>query len=555
MKFERLGDIVSISKGKKHEPAPKKVDRNFRYIQIEDLRNNDNLKYTDEKGVEVNENDLIIAWDGANAGTIGFGLRGMIGSTLARLRIKEEKEYNTDFIGYFLKGKFSYLRSKATGATIPHIDRGTLESLKIPLIDFPLQHEIAKILSKADNLISQRKESINLLDGFLTGTFTEIFREYLNGKNYSVLSSLCSKITDGTHDTPERLTSGVKFITGKHIRPFIIDYDNSDYVTEQVHKEIYRRCNPEFGDILYTNIGVNLGTAAMNTVRYEFSMKNVALLKPDLQKISSRYLEYILNNEKQKQKILSEGEAGGAQKFLSLKQIRDIKLPVPPLELQNKFASIVDTAVALKQYSNESLIELENLFGSLHQRAYKGELEFKSIKQPFIGDPFEGVEIPEGKLPNIADLDKTKWIDVTDKPSEENKPRMLSDLIKESEEDAKEEGKIFFNWSVIADQVLPKMQYEQQGDIYLFINKIFGDDYFTFIHLKEELIRENIVFEFDKVKDAVFKLLRGGVLRQVFADAAFKAQFSDLDPDFQKLKDLKEQIYLQRAIVLDYEIK
>ena len=139
MKFERLGNIVTISKGKKHEPAPKKEDRNFRYIQIEDLRNNLNLKYTDEKGVEVNENDLIIAWDGANAGTIGFGLRGMIGSTLARLRIKEEKEFNTDFLGFFLKSNSSYLRSKATGATIPHIDRSTLESLKIPVLDYPEQ--------------------------------------------------------------------------------------------------------------------------------------------------------------------------------------------------------------------------------------------------------------------------------------------------------------------------------------------------------------------------------------------------------------------------------
>src|SRR5258706_2702326 len=157
MKFEKLGNIVKISKGKKHVPAPKGMHQNFRYIQIEDLRNNDNLKYTNEKGVEVHENDLIIAWDGANAGTIGFGLRGMIGSTLARLRINEDKEYNTDFIGYFLKGQFDYLRANATGATIPHIDRDSLESLKIPSIDFSEQYVIAKILSKSEDLIRQRK--------------------------------------------------------------------------------------------------------------------------------------------------------------------------------------------------------------------------------------------------------------------------------------------------------------------------------------------------------------------------------------------------------------
>ena len=55
-----------------------------RYIQIEDLRHNDNLKYCipNKKSVHVNKDDLIIAWDGANAGTIGVGLEGVIGSTL-----------------------------------------------------------------------------------------------------------------------------------------------------------------------------------------------------------------------------------------------------------------------------------------------------------------------------------------------------------------------------------------------------------------------------------------------------------------------------------------
>ena len=103
------------------------------------------------------------------------------------------------------------------------------------------------------------------------------------------LEEVCTKITDGTHDTPERLTEGIKFITGKHIRPFSIDYNNSDYVTIKVHTEIYKRCNPEYGDILYTNIGVNYATAAMNTVNYEFSMKNVALLKYNRTILSGRF--------------------------------------------------------------------------------------------------------------------------------------------------------------------------------------------------------------------------------------------------------------------------
>lgn len=95
MKVE-LGTIITITKGKKHDNvyASTSIGRK-RYLQIEDLRNDDNLKYTVNPGVEVLPNDVIIAWDGANAGTIGFGLNGFIGSTLARLRLKVT-EYDTN---------------------------------------------------------------------------------------------------------------------------------------------------------------------------------------------------------------------------------------------------------------------------------------------------------------------------------------------------------------------------------------------------------------------------------------------------------------------------
>ncbi len=256
-----------------------------------------------------------------------------------------------------------------------------ISDLQELLIDLPEvrkeQNKIADILDKASYLIQKRKETIKLADEFLRSTFLEMFGDPANNsKHYPLLSlnNICNKITDGTHDTPIRLKEGIKFITGKHIRPFMIDYDNSDYVEPEVHKEIYRRCNPEYGDILYTNIGVNLGTAATNTVDYEFSMKNVALLKIDRNQISSRYLEHILNNENMKRKILSKAMVGGAQQFLSLRIINAIEIPVPELEKQNKFSNIVDKVQFLKTKYNQSLSQMENQFNSLMQRAFRGEL-------------------------------------------------------------------------------------------------------------------------------------------------------------------------------------
>ena len=98
--MSKIGDIISISKGKKHNISEAPQETSIRVITIEDLRNNDNLKYTDDtKGTKVTDNDVLIAWDGANAGTIGYGKKGYIGSTIARLTINEPDNYYAPFLG------------------------------------------------------------------------------------------------------------------------------------------------------------------------------------------------------------------------------------------------------------------------------------------------------------------------------------------------------------------------------------------------------------------------------------------------------------------------
>lgn len=282
------------------------------------------------------------------------------------------------YIYYILKYNSRQLNDLGTGTTFKELSKSTFEKFQIPVPDLSEQIKIATVLHKAESLIKQRKRSIDLLDDILKSTFLKMFFQFFHKTNSRKLDTLCTKITDGTHDTPERLKQGIKFITGKHIRPYVIDFENSDYVTEEVHKEIYRRCNPEFGDILYTNIGVNLGTAAMNNVNYEFSMKNVALLKLNQTLITSRYLEHVLNLPSRRNRILEMNSSGGAQQFLSLGQIKNIDIPVPPMESQKQFSEIVEKSEILKARFKNSLIELENLYGSLNQRAFKGELEINT---------------------------------------------------------------------------------------------------------------------------------------------------------------------------------
>lgn len=280
--------------------------------------------------------------------------------------------YPLYFYYLFLTKKLE-LNNLGSGSTFKELSKTKLEEFEIKVHDFKTQQQIAQVLEQSDKARQQRKAASALTDDFLQSSFLSLFGDPVkNEKGWEVktLNHLCDKITDGTHDTPQRLRQGIKYITGKNIRPFYIDLSDLDFVTEQVHREIYKRCNPEYGDILYTNIGVNLGTAVMNYLKEEFSMKNVALLKLKKQVVESRYIEHTLNFSGFKQNLLKRFSIGGAQSFLSLSNINKIELPVPPIPLQQQFSVIVEQAEQLRQKQKESEQELEQLFQSLLQKYF-----------------------------------------------------------------------------------------------------------------------------------------------------------------------------------------
>ncbi len=164
--------------------------------------------------------------------------------------------------------------------------------------------------------------------------------------NVVSLSAVASKITDGTHDTPQQTKDGKPFLTAIHVKENRIDFDNCYFVSEEVHKEIFRRCNPESGDILMVNIGAGTATTAVVNVPYEFSLKNVALIKPDL-KNNGLYINYALQFARNK--TLESLATGGAQPFLSLSQIARLIIARPTKQEQTAIANALSDVDALIQ--------------------------------------------------------------------------------------------------------------------------------------------------------------------------------------------------------------
>lgn len=373
MKFEKLKNIVEVKKGKKPSFVETPDENSVRVLQIDDLRNDTNPKFTNDKtGVFAKEDDVLIAWDGANAGTIGYGKAGYIGSTIALLRKKKPDLYSTTFIGIFLQSQYQYLRSKTTGATIPHISRKALDELEVPVISVNDQLHIANLLSKAENLIAQRKESIRLLDEFLKSKFAEMFidRDFPHHK----LGDLATKITDGEHKKPDYIEEGMPFISVKNITNGFLDFNDCKYVSVEDFNKFTKRCKPEFGDIIYTKVGATYGRACVVDTEKPFCLYvSVALIKPKKELVLPKFLQYAINHPYVKRQA-DKSIKGSGVPDLHLIEIKSFEIPLPSIELQTQFAQIVEKTEALKTQYQQSLQELENLYGSLSQKAFRGEL-------------------------------------------------------------------------------------------------------------------------------------------------------------------------------------
>ncbi|MEJ1937507.1 hypothetical protein WDZ92_45510, partial [Nostoc sp. NIES-2111] len=109
---------------------------------------------------------------------------------------------------------------------------------------------------------------------------------------------LCSRIVDGTHQTPEYIDFGIPFLTVKNLTVnHGISFENLKYISLESHKELSKRANPQKGDILITKDGT-LGVTRVVETETEFSIfVTLALLKPYHFKINSYYFRDVLESK------------------------------------------------------------------------------------------------------------------------------------------------------------------------------------------------------------------------------------------------------------------
>ena len=175
------------------------------------------------------------------------------------------------------------------------------------------------------------------------------------------LGDICD-VRDGTHDSPSYVAEGYPLVTSKNIVDGNLDMSDISYISLEDYNKINERSKVSTGDIIMPMIGT-IGNPYIVGTFTDFAIKNVALIKFTNDIVYNRYIFHFLNSEKF-EKYIAENNRGGTQKFLSLKDIRNIQLNLPPLAEQMDIVEKLDKVSDLISMRNKQFEKLDELVKS-----------------------------------------------------------------------------------------------------------------------------------------------------------------------------------------------
>ena len=289
---------------------------------------------------------------------------------------KSKEVLDVRYLFHFLDKYLVKLREQSIGGIIKYIKLGNLTEAKIPLPPLAEQRRIASILDQADELRQKRQQAIEKLDQLLQATFIDMFGDpidNLKGLETVALLDLCKKVTDGTHQSPKWTAKGSPFLFISNIVDGEIDYSSQKFIDQATYDSLTKSTKIELNDILYTTVGSYGNVARVKSDQLFCFQRHIAHIKPDFDKINPKFLEKMLSSygvRRQADRLVR----GVAQKTLNLKDLKEIIVFNISLDEQNYFVQKCEVIESLKIKSKLALNQADDLFKSLQNQAFSGNL-------------------------------------------------------------------------------------------------------------------------------------------------------------------------------------
>lgn len=324
--------------------------------------------------------DALIFGTGGGA-SVHFADEPFATSTDCIVAVTKNENLNAKFVFYYLLGNIHFLERGFKGAGLKHISKKYIEHLDIPIFPIETQNKIVAILDKSSSIISKRERSIKLLENVLKSTFIEIFGDpIINPKNWPLKNIEDSVLImrDGPFGsnlkTEHYTETGVRVIRLQNIGVNSFDDTNKEFVSEEHAITLKKHtCIP--GDILVGTLGEpNLRACKFpKFIDKAINKADCIQIRPNPEIANDSYLTFLLNLPASLF-LVSNYIKGQTRSRISKGKLSKINIPIPPIELQNKFSKIELLFENIK--TNLFHKDIKIFFQSLLQNVYNGEVNF-----------------------------------------------------------------------------------------------------------------------------------------------------------------------------------
>lgn len=372
-----LGDIADFVNGVAFKPADWE-ESGRRIIRIQNLTdatkpfNRTNRAVA--KKYEVAPGDLLVSWSASLGVFVWEGPDiALVNQHIFRV-VPDHGRIDLRYLRHMLSDALIQMERHLHGATMKHVNRGEFLATTIPLPPLTEQMRIAGILDAADALRAKRRRALAQLDALLQSTFLEMFGDPVTNPKGWKMTCVGDVTLMGTGSTPSRnnksyFGGSIPWVKSTEVNWGTVTATSECLSMDGVKAARLKRYPKGSVVLALYGQGKTRGKCAVLGIDAMINQACCVLVPRDPS--STPFLFQFLKSSYHR---LRGESRGGNQQNLNMRIVRNFPVPMPPLDVQQRYAAIAESVEQQRTRQLAHLAELDTLFTSLQSRAFSGDL-------------------------------------------------------------------------------------------------------------------------------------------------------------------------------------
>lgn len=378
--YKKLGEVCDIERGGSPRPISDYItdaDNGINWIKIGDaVEGSKYIMSTAEKikpeGMKksrfVHKGDFILSNSMSFGKPYILGVDGCIHDGWLVIH-DDSNTFNKDFLYYYLGSPTIYSEFKrlAVGGVVNNLNSNLVRGVRVAVPPLSEQQHIVEELDLLSSIIEKKKAQLKELGNLAQSLFYEMFGDPITNEKGWQVNTLGKECTELKYGTSKPACENGKY---KYLRMGNLtingELDLSSLKTIDIPDDEVEKCIVRYGDILFnrTNSLDLIGKTCMFNLEEPMVIAGYIIRVRLSKNLKPRYISAMFNLPRMKLLLKKMAKGAVNQANINSKELASILVPIPPLDLQQQFATKIEAIEHQKELIKQSIKEVETLLNS-----------------------------------------------------------------------------------------------------------------------------------------------------------------------------------------------